>query len=82
MPSFRVRLFAAHREAAGEATVEVELAAGATVADLVRAVEARVPAIAKARLAAVVSVNGEFAPEGQRLEAHDDVALFPPVAGG
>lgn len=82
MPPVRVRLFAAHREAAGRAVVEVELPSGATVGDLRRALAHAVPALLRAGAPAVVAVNGEFADDARRLNARDEIALFPPVAGG
>ena len=50
--------------------------------DLRLAVAAAVPALRAVEGATVVAVNGEFAPDSRRLGAHDEVALFPPVAGG
>lgn len=82
MLRLRVRLFAAHREAAGRSAVEVSLEPGATVGDLKGAVLAKVPRLRAVEGATVVAVNGEFVGDGARLSEGDEVALFPPVAGG
>lgn len=82
MPTFRVRLFAAHREAAGRATVDLDLPDGATVGDLRAALAAQVPAIGASRLTTVVAVDGEFCDDRAPLKEGADAAVFPPVAGG
>jgi molybdopterin converting factor small subunit len=80
MTEFRVRLFAAHREAAGRPWVDLQLPEGATVGDLCAALRAAVPRAAA--LTTVVAVDGEFVGDGARLKPGADVAVFPPVAGG
>lgn len=82
MPSFRVRLFAAHREAAGRASVTITLEAGARVRDARAALEQSVPAIGDVGGATVIAVNGQFADDDRPLRAGDELAAFPPVAGG
>jgi molybdopterin synthase catalytic subunit len=77
-----VRLFAAFRERAGASTVEVEVGPSATVADVVAAVVARVPALGEVIAAARPVVNKEFAGPEQPIEAGDELALLPPVSGG
>lgn len=80
MATFRVRLFAAHREAAGKLAVEVVLKDGSTVGDLRAALASAVPRAAG--LATVIAVDGEFCADTVRLKAGADIAVFPPVAGG
>ena len=82
MPTVSVQLFAAHREAAGAATVEVELAAGGTVADLRRELARRFPSMRALSAATVVAVDGEFCGDDVPLRRASAVAVFPPVAGG
>jgi molybdopterin converting factor small subunit len=76
-----VLLFASYAEAFGAATIEMTLDPGATVTDLLD----RVKAMGAGRAlppAPLVAVNRCFASPGQRIEAGDEVALIPPVAGG
>lgn len=82
MPSFRVRLFAAHREAAGASSVVVELRPGARVRDARLALFEALPSIRANAGTTVIAVNGQFAPDDQPLRGGDELAAFPPVAGG
>ena len=70
-----VRLFAGLRERAGAAHVDVELPDGATVADLLAAMEL-------APRSCVAAINREYADPGARIAPGDEVALVPPVSGG
>ncbi|HVL16210.1 MAG TPA: molybdopterin converting factor subunit 1 [Gemmata sp.] len=80
--SFPVLLFAAARDLAGADRVAVELAPGATVADLRAALAARVPALAGLMANSAVAVNHDFADDARVVEAGDEVAVVPPVSGG
>jgi molybdopterin converting factor small subunit len=82
MARYRVRLFAAHREAAGASEVTLELDEGGTVAELRAALEGKFPVLAGLAGATVIAVNGEFAPDTRRVGPSDQLAAFPPVAGG
>ena len=70
-----VRLFAGLRERAGSAHVDVELPDGATVADLLAALEL-------APRSCVAAINREYADAGTPIGPGDEVALVPPVSGG
>jgi MoaE-MoaD fusion protein len=70
-----VRLFAGLRERAGAPRVDVELPDGATVADLLAALEL-------APRSCVAAINREYADAGSRIAPGDEVALVPPVSGG
>jgi len=70
-----VRLFAGLRERAGASHVDVELPEGATVADLLAAMDL-------APRSCVAAINREYADAGSRIGPGDEVALVPPVSGG
>jgi molybdopterin synthase catalytic subunit/molybdopterin converting factor small subunit len=70
-----VRLFASLRERAGAAHVDVELPDGATVGDLLAAMEL-------APRSCVAAINREYADAAARIAPGDEVALVPPVSGG
>jgi molybdopterin converting factor small subunit len=74
----RVQTFANLREyaPAGGGKLELTLADGATVADVLTAL--RIPAAVEA----VMLVNGRRADTGTRLSRDDEVTLFPPMEGG
>ncbi len=76
----RVRLFAALRELAGGAEVEVE---GSTPEELVRALAARYgERFERIARAGSVVVDGERACLDTPLSGREEVALLPPVSGG
>jgi molybdopterin synthase catalytic subunit/molybdopterin converting factor small subunit len=79
----RVRLFAVLRQRAGRESVDVELEAGATVADAL-AVLAREPGLADvlARVPVRMAVNRDYAGPETELSPDDELALVPPVSGG
>jgi MoaE-MoaD fusion protein len=72
-----IRLFAALRERAGTATRQLDLPAGARVADVWPALELgqEPPGLAYAR-------NRVYVDREETLEPGDEVALIPPVSGG
>lgn len=76
----KVLLFAALRDIVGRPSCEFELAAGATVRDLLDRLRGDFPALATARFA--VAVNRRYAEESLELEDADELALIPPVSGG
>jgi molybdopterin converting factor subunit 1 len=78
----QVKLFATLRDRAKTSLLTVEMAEGATVADLRQRIAADHPALASALNACLVAVNHEFAFDATRLREGCEVALFPPVSGG
>ena len=60
----------------------MELADGATVADLTSEVRRRFPMLAPPEVQIVVAVNADYADPDQKLHADDEVCLIPPVSGG
>lgn len=77
----RSLFFATYRDMAGSDELDVELPAGARVADLVGALRAR-DGLARLPESPVVAVNMTYAPLGTELREGDEVAFIPPVAGG
>lgn len=70
-----VRLFAGLRERAGSSHVDVELPEGATVADLLAAMEL-------GPRSCVAAINREYADARTPIGPGDEIALVPPVSGG
>ena len=77
-----VQLFAGLHDLVGSREVELELAEGATVADLRGLFASRYPAVAPLMSTLVCAVNEEYVDGGHRLSPGDQVALIPPVSGG
>jgi molybdopterin converting factor subunit 1 len=80
--TIRVLLFAAARDHAGADAVAVDLAPGATVAQMRAVLAKQVPALAALLARSAVAVNHDFAEGGRVLEPGDEVAIIPPVSGG
>ncbi len=77
-----VRLFAFYRELAGSDLVQVDLPAGATVADLRRRLRLRFPSLPQEPYPLVVAVDMAYAEDGCVLKEGQEAALIPPVSGG
>lgn len=71
----RVKLFASLRQFGPDAQ-QIDLPADATIDAVERALDLP-PSIRLLRI-----VNGEHRPPGHRLHEGDELALFPPIAGG
>ncbi len=76
----QVQLFGRYRDILPGRDLIVDLPRGATVADLVRILHEKIPGDLPER--PVVAVNCCLAADEQILEASDEVALIPAVAGG
>lgn len=77
-----IRLFARARDILGKEVVQIELPESACVADLRNALGEQYPDLRPLLPSLHVAVGTEYADEGTRVEAGDDVACFPPVSGG
>ena len=77
-----VQLFARLRELAGRAETTCDLAPGASVADVWRALEVDHPAISPLGASVSAAVNAQFAPMTTEVHDGDDIAFLPPVSGG
>ncbi|RIK37872.1 MAG: molybdopterin converting factor subunit 1 [Chloroflexi bacterium] len=78
----RVRLFATLRQQAGWKEKQVELAPGATVADLIAQLERAEPNLNLSGRTLYAAVNMEYGQLERTLVEGDEVAFFPPVSGG
>jgi sulfur-carrier protein len=76
-----VQLFASYAESFGGATVELPLKSGSTVADVLDCLRL-LPGASILPDSPRVAVNRKFASADQPVDARDEIALIPPVAGG
>ena len=67
---------------AGVASISLELPAGATVADLRRAILCLHPEFIRLLARSRIAVNQEFADDSAIVPDGAEVALIPPVSGG
>ena len=82
MMTIRVRLFARARDLAGAGELSLALPAGATVADLRRAITAACPALTGLLARSAIAVDDDFAEDARVLGEDAEAALLPPVSGG
>ena len=78
----RIRLFAALREAAGRAEIEMDLPSGASPEDAWRGLVRAHPDLAPRRPHLAASVNRRYAAFDTPLAEGDEVVFIPPVSGG
>ena len=76
-----VRLFASYAESLGKSELALDLGAGATVADVVKAVAA-MPGANRLPPLPLVAVNCIYATAATSVTDGDEIAFIPPVAGG
>jgi molybdopterin converting factor small subunit len=67
---------------AGERTLALEVAAGATVGVLLEALTMQRPALAPLLPRCATALNGSLVPPGSLLANGDRLDLLPPVSGG
>ena len=77
-----VRLYATYREQAGTGQVDVSIAPGGTVANVITQLMTDVPALPPNFKPHLIAVNDEFANPAYPIGDGDEVALYPPVSGG
>ena len=76
-----VLLFASYADALGASSLQLELAHGATVEDVIGHVRG-LPGADRLPAAPLTAVNERYAKRDRVLAAGDQVAIIPPVAGG
>lgn len=78
----QVLFFGMLKELAGRASESLSLPEGATLGDVIRHYEERVPRFREMMESVAMSVNQDYAGPEYKLEAGDEVGLLPPVSGG
>ena len=78
----RVKFFAAPREALGTSEIEMEMPAGATVAELIESLKQKYPVLQTYTRFISVAVNRAYVGMQTELRDGDEVACLPPVGGG
>jgi MoaE-MoaD fusion protein len=78
----QVLFFGVLKDLIGRASEDLELADGATVADVLDHYESKIPQIREVLPSVALSVNQHYSGPGAVLGNGDEVALLPPVSGG
>lgn len=76
-----VLLFASYADSLGTDSLDLEIEAGTTVDDVLGRLR-RMPGADRLPHAPLVAVNEHYAARDRVLNAGDEVAVIPPVAGG
>jgi molybdopterin converting factor subunit 1 len=76
-----VLLFASYADALGMRSLDLDLSPGATIGDVLGRVRA-LPGASRLPSSPLVAVNERYAKSDRVLQAGDEVAIIPPVAGG
>ena len=77
-----IRCYGPAREVAGAEILPLQLTDAATVADALARLAERGERFAALLRQCAIAVGDEIVPRSHPLEAGDEVALLPPVAGG
>jgi molybdopterin converting factor subunit 1 len=78
----QVLFFGVLKDLVGHASESLQLAEGATVADVLDHYESRIPRIREVLPSLALSVNQHYAGPDALLGDGDEVGLLPPVSGG
>jgi molybdopterin converting factor small subunit len=76
-----VLLFASYADVLGKSAIELDVAPGSTVRDILRTLVA-MPGGDRLPPRPLVAVNEEYASASTELRGGEEVAVIPPVAGG
>ena len=78
----RVQFYAQLRDLTGMRELDIELAEGATVRDLLENIYARQPALRPHDKSILIGAGVEFVDRNYEIKPDDEIALMPPVQGG
>ena len=78
----RLLFFASLKDIVGARELRFDLAAHATVSDLLSRLEISYPRLKDYRQVVLTAINEEYVGKTARIADGDEVALLPPVTGG
>lgn len=78
----RVQFFSHLRDVARLSEIELELTAGATVADLLEMLYAHRPALRDWDSSILIGAGVEFVERDYVVEPNEEISIMPPVQGG
>jgi molybdopterin converting factor small subunit len=78
----RVQFYAQLRDLAGVASLDVDLADGAAVSDLLEKVYEEIPVLRAQDKNILVGAGLEFVDRKFKLKSGDEISVMPPVQGG
>jgi MoaD family protein, archaeal len=78
----RVQFYAQLRDLLGMRQVDVDVADGATVRDLLEQIYAKQPALRQHDKSILIGAGVEFVDRNYRLSPGEEISIMPPVQGG
>lgn len=78
----QILFFGMLKELVGRASETIDVAEGASVAEVLRHYESEIPRLKEALSSLALAVNQQYAGPDTKLNADDEIALLPPVSGG
>jgi MoaD family protein len=78
----QVQFYAQLRDLVGRQTLDVDLAEGTTISDLLEQLYAKAPALRSHNKNILVGVGVEFVDRNYKLKPDDEISIMPPVQGG
>ena len=78
----RTHFYAQLRDLVGSREIDVELAEGATVRDLLDQIYAEQPKLRPHDKSILIGAGVEFVDRNYRLSSGDEISIMPPVQGG
>ena len=78
----QVQFYAQLRDLAGRQTLDVDLAEGTAVSDLLEQIYRKVPVLRSHDKSILVGAGVEFVDRNYRLKSGDEISIMPPVQGG
>ena len=78
----RGQFFSQLRDLAGATELDVDLAEGATIADLLEKIYEKRPALRAHDKTTLVGVGVEFVDRNYVIELGDEISIMPPLQGG
>jgi molybdopterin converting factor subunit 1 len=78
----KLLFFASLKDIVGARQLQLDVAPGATVADVLTSLEANYPRIKQYRSVVLTAVNEEYVDKRTAIQEGDEIAIFPPVSGG
>jgi MoaD family protein len=82
MMKVRVQFFSQLRDLTGAPELDVDLAEGATVADLLEKIYQKTSALRAHDKTTLVGAGVEFVDRNYVIKPGDDISIMPPVQGG
>jgi MoaD family protein len=82
MMKVRVQFYAQLRDLVGMRELDIELAKGATVRDLLEKIYAHQPALRSHDKSILIGAGVEFVDRNYELKPGEEISIMPPVQGG